>query len=278
MAVKVVTDTMGDIPAEAVKELGITVIPLYIRFGDESYRDGVELTTDEFYRKLETSRFFPQTSTPAPVEFVQLYDELAEETDEIISIHLSSKFSATYEVALRAKAQMNKACRVEVIDSRSVLMGEGLLVIKAAKAAQRGESLEQITALVNGFIDRIHIRACFDTLEYLRRGGRIGKAQALLGTLLKVHPILGVEGGEVIPIGRERSRAKGLNFLYNFVRGFSHIEALAVEHATTLDEAEALAERLADIFPKDQIYMARVGAAIGTHVGPHVIAVSLLEG
>ncbi len=278
MAVKVVTDTMGDIPAEAVKELGITVIPLYIRFGDESYRDGVELTTDEFYRKLETSRFFPQTSTPAPLEFVQLYDELAEETDEIISIHLSSKFSATYEVALRAKAQMNKACRVEVIDSRSVLMGEGLLVIKAAKAAQRGESLEQITALVNGFTDRIHIRACFDTLEYLRRGGRIGKAQALLGTLLKVHPILGVEGGEVIPIGRERSRAKGLNFLYNFVRGFSHIEALAVEHATTLDEAEALAERLADIFPKDQIYMARVGAAIGTHVGPHVIAVSLLEG
>jgi DegV family protein with EDD domain len=269
---------MGDIPAQVIEDLGITVIPLYIRFGEESYRDGVELTTDEFYHKLGTSSFFPQTSTPAPLEFIQLYEKLAEETDELISIHLSSKLSATYEVALRAKSRMEKACRVEVIDSRSVLMGEGLLVIQTAEAARRGESLEQITTLVNGLIDRIHIRACFDTLEYLRRGGRIGKAQALLGTLLKVHPILGVEDGETIPIGRERSRAKGLDWLYSYVKGFSRIEALAVEHATTPDEAEALAERLAKIFPKDQIYMTRVGAAIGTHVGPHVIAVCLIEG
>ncbi len=280
MVVKVVTDTMGDIPAEVVKELDIAVIPLHIRFGEESYRDGVELTPDEFYHKLETSRFFPQTSTPSPMEFIQAYDELAKETNEIISIHLSSKISATYEVALRAKTQMKEACRVEVIDSLSVLMGEGLLVIQAAKAAQRGESLEQITALVNEFIDqdRVHLRACFDTLEYLKRGGRIGKAQALLGTLLRVHPILGFRDGEVHPIGRERSRTRGMDSLYNFVSGFGRIEALAVEHATTPDEAEAFAERLTDIFPRDQIYMARVGAAMGTHVGPHAIVVSLLEG
>jgi len=278
MAVKVVTDSVSDVPPEVAQELGITVIPIGVRFGTETFRDGVDLSAEEFYHKLETSSFFPATFVLGLGEFVEIFDKVAEQTDEIIFIPLSSKLSATYEVALQARNQMNRNCRVEVVDSLSAIMGEGLIVIEAAKAAQRGENLDQIAATVKEIIPRTHVRACFDTLEYLRKGGRIGKAQALLGSILKVNPIVGIENDEVLPFAKARSRAKGMDWLYNFVKGFSHIKALAVEYATTPDEAEELAQRLGAIFPRDQICMSRVGCVVGTHVGPHVISVSLIEG
>src|SRR4030042_4788830 len=276
--VKIVTDSVSDIPAKVAEELGITIVPLHLRFGTESYLDRIELSPGEFYRKLTTSRIFPTTATPSPGEFAEVYDKLAEETDEILSIHVTSKLTAVYESALQGKKQMKKKCQVEVIDSLSAIMAEGFMAISAAMAAQRGENLDQITETVKEAIPKVHLRMCFDTLEYLRKGGRIGRAQALLGSILKINPIIGLKDGQVYPFGRERSRAKAIKALYNFAKSFPNIRELEIEHATTPDEAEALAQRLNSTFPKERIYISTVSPVVGTHVGPHVIGIAILEG
>lgn len=278
MTVKVVTDSVSDIPASIAQELGITVIPHYIHFGTEEYRDGVDLSTEEFYHKLANASIHPLTSTASPAEFAQIYDKLAAETDEIVSVVLSSKFGAVYDVALLAKDMIKKRCRIEVIDSQSGIMGEGFIAIVAARAAQAGATLAEIVDIVHSTIPRVHVRFVFDTLEYLRRGGRIGKAQALLGSLLKVNPILGIRDGEAHTFARVRTRAKAIDYLYNFVASFSHIAGLAIEDAATPNDVEKLAERLDSVFPKERIYRSKVSPAVGAHVGPHVLAVSVLEG
>jgi len=276
--VKIVTDSVSDVPADVAQELDVTVVPILVRFGEEIYRDGVDLSSDEFYQKLMSKKDFPHTAVPAPGEIAQAYEDLAEETDQILSIHLSSKYSAFYEAALTARELVKRKCRIEVIDSRSATAGEGLLVITAAKEAQKGASLEEIMDTVNKLIPKTHVRMAFDTLEYLRWGGRIGKAQALMGSLLRVQPIAGIEDGETIGVARPRSRAKALDWLYNYVEGFSgRIKELAVGYATTPDEADAFTERLGTIFPKERIYKLRVGCITGAHVGPHVISASLIE-
>ena len=276
--VKIVTDSTSDLPAELVQKWGITVVPLKVRFGTREYRDGVDLTSEEFYRRLVSSQTLPTTVAPSPADFSEVYDKLAEETDEILTITLSSKLSATYEAALRGKEQRKRDCQVEVVDSLAAAMALGLIVIAAAEEAQAGASLEQIIALVRKAIPKAHVRGSFDTLEYLRRGGRIGRAAALLGSVLKVNPIIGVKDGEVYPFGRERSRAKSLDWLYNFVAGIKNIKSLAVEHATTPEEAEMLAQRLDFLFPREKIYLSTMSPVMGTHVGPHVLAVAVLEG
>lgn len=276
--VKIVTDTLSDMPPEVAQELGITVVPLYVHFGAEAYRDRIDLSTEEFYQKLVESPTLPTTSAPAPGIFAELFDKLAAETDEILGIFTSSKFSGTYESALQGKAMVQRDCHIEVIDSMFIVGGLMLLVISAAKLATTGAKLDYIAAQVKKAIPKTHARMCFDTLEYLRRGGRIGKAKALLGTLLKIHPILMIKDGEAYPCGRgERSRSRGIDSLCRFVEGFEHIAELAVEHATTPEEAEAVVERLSAKFPREKIIRSTVSPVIGTHVGPHVLAVSVLE-
>ena len=279
--VKIVTDSVSDVPMEVAEELDITVLPILVRFGEEVYRDGVDLSSEEFYQKLMSRKDFPHTAVPSLGDITQAYENVAEESDEILSIHLSSKLSAFYEAALTARDLIKKKCRIEVIDSLSATAGEGLLVITAAKEAQKGASLEQIITTVKELIPKTRVRMAFDTLEYLRWGGRIGKAQALMGSLLKVQPIAGIKEGEgdVIGVARARSRAKALDWLYNYVEGFSsRIKELAVGHATTPDEADAFIERLGSLFPKERIYKIRIGCITGAHVGPHVMSVNLIEG
>ena len=275
---RVVTDSVADIPPKLAEELAITIVPFYVRFGDEVYRDGIDLSTEEFYRKLMSNRRLPVSSTPSPGEIAKVYDRLADETDKILSIHVSSKLTATYEVALQAREQMKRKCRVEVVDSKSGAMGEGLVVITAAREAQAGADLDRVADIARKAVLKSHVHMCFDTLEYLRRGGRIGKAQALLGSVLRVNPIVGVRDGEVHPFGRERSRAKAIDRLFDFVKSLPSMRELAVEHATNPGEAEALADRLGALFPRERIYISTVAPAIGVHVGPRVIAVSALEG
>ena len=275
--VKVVTDSCSDINPQLAQELGITVVPLYVQFGNETYRDNVDLSTEEFYHKLETSKIHPTTSTATPADFAKIFTKLAEETKEILTITLSEKFSATYTAALQGKAMVGKDCRIEVIDSQAGACAQMLLVISAAKMAQAGANLEQIADWVRRAIPRVHVRVGFDTLEYLRRGGRIGKAQALLGSLLKVNPIVGIKDGATFPIARPRNRAQAMDFLVNFVKGFSRIEAVAIEDATTPNDLQSLAERLKDVIPPERIYRSKVSPVIGTHVGPHVLAVAVLE-
>ncbi len=276
MPVEVVTDSVSDISSEIAAGLGITVVPLSVVFGSEIYRDGVDLTTDDFYRKLERSRVLPTTSTPPIQAFIELYNKLAEETEEILVITISRKLSATGEAALKAVESVEKKCRVEVVDSQFAMMGEGLLVIAAAKAARAGAKLDELVRLTEHNKLRIEIRLAFDTLEYLKRGGRIGKASALLGSMLGINPILGIKDGEVFPYGRERSRAKAINNLYQFVEGYARIDELAVEDATTPDETDAFVERLGTRFPKERIYRSKVSPVIGTNVGPRVIGVAVL--
>jgi DegV family protein with EDD domain len=275
--VKIVTDSCSDITPELGQEFGISVVPLYVQFGSETYRDNVDLSTEEFYHKLETSKILPTTSTAIPGSFAELFAKLAEETNEILTITISETFSATYEVALLGKAMVTKDCRIEVIDSQSGAGGEMLLVISAAKMAQSGANLDQIADWVRKAIPRVQVRMSFDTLEYLRRGGRIGRAQAFLGSLLKANPVLGIKDGDTFPIARTRSRTQAMDFLVNFAKGFSQVEALAIEDATTPDDLETLAERLKDVVAPERIYRSKVSPVVGTHVGPHVLAVSVLE-
>jgi DegV family protein with EDD domain len=275
--VKVVTDSCSDITPQLAQEFGITVVPLYVQFGNETYRDNVDLSTEEFYHKLKTTKIHPTTSTVTPADFAELFTKLAEETKEILTITLSEKFSATYAAALQGKAMVGKDCRIEVIDSKAGAGAQMLLVISAAKMAQSGANLKQIADRVRRAIPRVHVLVSFDTLEYLRRGGRIGKAQAFLGSLLKVNPIVGVKDGETFPIARPRNRAQAMDFLVNFVKGVSRIEAVAIEDATTPDDLQTLAERLKDVVPPERIYRSKVSPVIGTHVGPHALAVAVLE-
>ena len=276
MKVKIVTDSVADLPSGVVKELGITVIPLLVRFGEKMYRDGIDLTADQFYEKLKGSKVLPATSVPSPGAFAEAYDKLAEETNEILAIILSSKLSGTYEVALQSVGLMKKKCRVEVIDSGSATMAEGFIVMKAAKAAQAGASLDEAIEVARKSIPRVDFLSTFDTLEYLRRGGRIGKAQAFLGSVLKVNPLITLRNGVVEPVGRTRSRAKAIERLYEFAMGYSYIEEMAVEDTACPDEAEALVQRLSAKFPKERIYRSKMTPVIGTHTGPGLLLVVVL--
>jgi len=276
MAVKIVTDTLSDITRDLAKKLDITVVPLYVRFGDKVFKDRVEMTTDDFYYRLQHDSNWPSTTQPTPNDFLDIFDKLADETDEILCINLSHKLSGTYESASAAKRQMTKSCRVEVIDSLTVVMGLGTIVIDAAKQAQNGARMDDIIARVRRNMDRSHAIMYFDTLKYLAKGGRIGRAQGLLGSLLSVKPILCIRDGEVAPVTRVRSRQAGLDYLYNYVKGLKNIQELAVEYATTPEDAKELMGRLNDIFPMERIILSTVSPVIGTYTGPHVVCVAAL--
>lgn len=277
MTVKIVTDSLSDITSDIAEGLGITVVPLTVLFGHETYLDRVTITTDEFYHRLIHGNIWPTTTQPPPGDFVNVYNKLAEETDEILVVTLSSKISGTYNSAIGAKDLMQNKCRIEVIDSLAVAMGLGLIVIAAAKAAQTGAKLDKIADLVRRAMLRSHTIIYFDTLKYLAKGGRIGKAQGLLGSMLSIKPILTVKDGEMAPLTRLRSQAAGMDYLYNFVAGFPHIEALAVEHTTLPDEADKLVERLGSLFPKERIQRSTVSPVLGVYAGPNAMAITVLE-
>ncbi len=277
MPVKVVTDSSSDLPPEVAGELGITVVPLYLRFGDEVYRDGVDISPDEFYRKLVASPVHPTTSQPPPSDFADVYRRLAQETDAVVSVHISSKASGTYDSALRARDMVGTKCRIEVVDSLSVSMGLGLIALAAARLARAGEGLNRVMDEVREAVIATRIVGLLDTLKYVLLGGRLGKAKALLGTLLNVKPLLTMRGGEIMPVGVVRTRAKGIEKLVEIVRSALNIQELAIVHSTSLDEASSLRERLAEVLSEDRIHMARLGPALGVHGGPGTLLVALRE-
>ena len=275
--VKLVTDSVSDLPSDVAKELGITIIPLNVHFGSETYKDRIELHADDFYTKLESSPTLPTTSAPSPGVFAELFDEMATKTTEILGIFLARKFSATYEAAVEGVKLMKRKCRVEIVDSTMAIMGQGLLVIEASKKAISGSSLDDLKDMLTNTIPHVHVRATLDTLKYLVKGGRIGKAQALLGSMLKINPILGIQNGEATPFGRVRSRAMAREWLYQFATKFNKVKALAVEYGANVDEAKALAKRLAYLFPNIPLYMSNVSPVIGTHAGPNVLSLTVME-
>lgn len=273
MTVKVVTDTTADLPASIAADLGIKVVPQYVRFGDKVYRDLVEISHDEFYHRLQNDTVHPSTSQPSPKDFVDIYKSIMPAKDGIISLHLSKKLSGTYDSALQAKELMIKDAVIEVIDTQSVSMGLGLLAILAARMAKQGASLKEITIAINDAMPQMRLMGIFDTLKYLAAGGRIGKAKALLGSILSVKPVLIVKEGELHPAGQVRSRAKGIDRLVEWTGTLGKIADLAVVHTTTPDEAKALADRLSVYTPRNQIIISRLGAALGAHAGPGTLFV-----
>jgi DegV family protein with EDD domain len=277
MTVKIVTDSLSDITSDIAQKLGVTVVPLTVFFGRESFLDRVTITTDEFYHRLIHGNVWPTTTQPPPGDFLNVYNKLAEETDEILVVTLSSKLSGTYQSATNAQTLVKKKCRIEVIDSLTVAMGLGLIVISAAKAAQTGAKLNELANMARGAMKRSHLIIYFDTLKYLAKGGRIGKAQGLLGAMLSIKPILTIKDGEISPVTRVRSIVAGTDYLYNSAASFSHIEELAVEHTTLPDEADKLVERLSPLFPKERIYRSTVSPVVGTYAGPGAMAVTVLE-
>jgi DegV family protein with EDD domain len=278
MPVKIVTDSTADLPSQLAKEMGITVVPVYVRFGEEVYLDGVDMSEDEFYRRLEKTTVHPSTVQPGPQDFLEVYRKLSPKADGIVSIHVSAKLSGTCNSALMAKDMLDTKCPVEVVDSEMTTMGLGLLAIAAATMAKKGESIDKIVKEVKKTIPKIHLLCLFDTLKYLLLGGRIGKAKALLGSILNVKPMITLKDGEVVPAGQVRTRAKGIDKLLEFGQNAKKIQDLAVVHSTTPDEAKHLAKRLGPVFDQKRIRMSRVGPALGVHVGPGALMVVVREG
>jgi DegV family protein with EDD domain len=275
MTVKIVTDSGADLPDQLAKELGITVLPIYVRFGEEVYRDRVSISEDEFYERLTHDPVHPSTTQPGPQDFLEAYQKLSADADGIVSIHITGKLSGTYNSALMARDMLETGCPVEVVDSETLSMSLGLIVIAAAEMAKAGESMDKIVEWVKQAVPKTQLFFLLDTLEYLKRGGRIGKAKALLGSILSVKPMLTMKDGELVPAGQARTRAKGIDKLFDFVENAGNIQDLAVVYNTTPDEAQALVERLSSVFDREKIRMARVGAGLGVHGGPGAMIVSI---
>jgi DegV family protein with EDD domain len=275
MNVKIVTDSIADLPEAIVKELDIAVVSMTVKFGEQVYRDGVDMTAEQFYEKLKTSRIFPNTSVPHPVAFAEAYDHLAEEGSEILTISASSDLTAANSIANQAISIMRKKCRVEVIDSRLATMAEGFVVMAAARAAKAGAGFKEVITAAQDTINRVELRATFDTLEYLRRGGRLGRAKAFAGSVLHVNPIVTLKDGVVAPVERVRSRAKAIDHLFEFARSYSKIEEIAVEDTACSAEADALVDRLGALYPREKIYRSKMTPTVGAHTGPGLLLIAI---
>jgi len=276
--VAIVTDSTADLPPELVEELGVTIVPLQVIFGNEAYREGVDITTEEFYERLVKSRQLPTTSAPSVGDFQEVYERLLEEVDSIVSIHIGAKLSGTVQAAHTARQSLAKPERIEIVDSQAVSVAIGFAIMEAVEVARAGAKLAEVKAAAESAVQRTHVRFMLDTLEYVRRGGRIGRARAYLGTLLRVKPILSFREGEVYPEERVRTRARGLERIIQWAVRHQKVKRAVVAHATTLDEAESIRERLAMAFPSVKVYLIRFGPVLGTHGGPGTIGVGIMEG
>ena len=277
MGVRVVTDSACDLPDDLIEREGIEVVPLTIRFGKEELVDRKELSTDEFWRRLGDSDVLPETSAPSAGAFEGAFRRLVDDgATGIICINLSSKLSATMQSAQVAAQAVQADCPVVVVDSLMVSMGLGSLCLSAARRAAEGDTLESIVANVTDRRNRSKLYGALDTLEFLKKGGRVGNARALLGSMLAIKPVLEVRDGEVEEAGKVRTRSKALRLLVDRVKE-GPFENLAVLHgnAPDLDELLDLLEPLA---PRDEIVVGQIGPVIGTHAGPRVIGVTFQAG
>ena len=277
MAVKVVTDSASDIPLDVAKELGITVVPVYVIFGHQVYRDRVDIGEDEFYRRLVNEPIHPTTSAPSPRDFADAYNKLAQETDEIISIHLTAKLSGVCNSARLGAQLVGQKCRIEVIDSMSMSVGLGLSVIATAREARASGDLEQVAQFARRTIVHVHGRSMADTLKYAVRSGRLNKAYGLLGTVLGAKPILGIRDGKAFLAGLARTKVKGLERLYEFAEGVHGVKEIALAYTTEYDDAKYLTQRLKTTFPETPISIMRVGPGIGAYGGPGSIGIAVRE-
>lgn len=268
----VVTDSTADLPDEWRDRYRIEVVPLKVLFGKESFRDRVDMTDAEFFRRLAASSSLPTTSAPSPGEFAQAYERLSKDYDGCISIHIGAQLSATAEAA-RVGAQSLDGFPVKVIDSETVTMPMAFLCRIAAESA----SLDQAAAAVEQRIPKCRVLALLDTLRYLEMGGRIKRAQAVIGTMLDLKPLLLVEDREIKPVDRVRTRSRAIPRMIEFFRSQTPVEYAAVMHAEAPDDAERIVADLKREFPDLDIPVGQIGCVLGTHTGPKALGIVYIK-
>ncbi len=278
MTIKIVTDSGSDLSFEMAKKLGITMVPVYIYFGDKDYKDLVDIEPDELYKRLVEGPVYPTTTQPKPADFAEVYTELAKDAEAIVSIHLPTKVSGTYNAALQGIEIAKPKCQVHVFDSMSVAAGLGLIVLAANRVASSGGKLADVLEETKKAISKTQIRGLLDTLKYLLKGGRITKTKALVGTLLNVKPILKTQNGELVQAGMARSYTKGIDQLFEFVKKYPDLQEVGISRTTCPGEADALKRRLKSIIDEKKIQMFRVSAGLGVHGGPGTLIVACRGG
>jgi DegV family protein with EDD domain len=273
--VKVITDSTADMPPETLRRLGVTVVPLMVLMGEKNYRDGIDITSREFYQRLPQLSKLPTTSQPSPGNFIKAYEEATADGSSVISLHLSAKLSGTYQNALVASQNFPPG-RVRVFDTQQVSAGIAFFVHTAAEMARNGKTIDEIEAEMKSLRERVKIIATVDTLEYLQKGGRIGRLSSFVGSLLSVKPLLQVKDGEVHPLERVRTRAKALQRVAEIVKEQGKLERVAIMHADDPDGAGELANLLSTVYPLKDMYISDIGPVIGTHAGPRTVGVGIV--
>ncbi len=276
MTIRIVTDSTCDLPPEVIEDLGIKVIPLYINIGDKGYLDGVEISRQQFYTNLPDYKIHPTTGTPGIETFLQVFDELTEEgAAEILSIHISESLSATVQVA-RTAAKQYERIPVTVRDGGQLSLGTGFQVETAAKMAREGSSMDEILAALEDLGERTFVTAALDTLEYLRRSGRMNRVLVGIGSLLQLKPILTMREGDA---GSERVRtaAKAEARLVELLKENLPIEKFALLHTNAAEKAEAFRARIADLLPEGAVYSMDITPVIGAHIGPGAVGYAVVS-
>ena len=256
----------------------ITVVPLYVNIGGETYKDGVDITADRFYSLLETLPVLPTTSQPSVADFQEVYRPLLDQGHRIVSIHMSSKLSGTVNSATQAKASLGEESPIEIVDSQLAGGALALLVLSGARWAREMSDYREAAGRVREAIPRNQIYVVMDTLEYLEKGGRIGRAQAFVGGMLKVKPILSIRDGQPHPLERPRSRERAMRRVVKMVRELAPVSQLHLSYNTNRAPALAVREKLADLVEPDRIFESRFGPVLGTHLGPNAIGVAATQG
>ncbi|UCG10641.1 MAG: DegV family protein [Dehalococcoidia bacterium] len=275
MAIQIVSDSTSDISPELANELGIQIVPGYIRIGKSLYRDGIDINKSGFYRQLLENPLPPVTYEASVEDFVEAYSKYQDTSDGIVSIHISSKLSRMYDSARRGSKKVKASCAIKVMDSSVASIGLGLIVINAAKLANAGESIQHIVNETNKAISQIHMLGLFDTLKYAARGGRVTKNVVELSSIFRIKPILTFRDGEVVVEGLARTYEGGIEELLKFVNNTPGIQDLGIAYSTNYDTAIGLKRRLGSVFPEERIYIEQIGSALGAHCGPNAIFVAL---
>lgn len=278
MTVRIVTDSTSDIDHDVARDLGITVVPQNVHFGTHVFEDNVTITPDEFYGMLAGASELPTTSQASPGRFQAVYDQLGEDAEGIVSIHVSSRISGTHNSARQGALATSATCPVDVIDSLQASMGLGLVVIAAAEAALRKACHDEVVETARSAAKRAQCLCLLDTLEYLQKGGRIGRAQALMGSVLNIKPMIIVQDGEVHPLGRARTFRNALTRLKEAAAEFAPMESLAVMHSTTPGIAQEVADDLKDLLQEGVgPHITRFGPALGVYAGPGALGIALIQ-
>lgn len=275
--IAVVTDSAGDLPLQHAHQLQIEIVPLKIRFQDKEYIDGIELSVDEFWDKAAKSDTLAQTAAPSIGDFESKFQEVAEKgATEIVCITLSSDLSATYQSAVGAAKDLSNDLNIRVIDSRLVSLAQGYLAMHASHLAADGKTLDEISEAILGAIPNISVYGALDTLENLRKGGRIGAAQALVGSLLSFKPVIEVRNGVVLPESRQRTRAKALSYLLEKASALGPLRWAGVMHANAND-LDNFVDELKNRTGIDSVFVTKIGPVIGAHAGPRTLGLSLVK-